>query len=267
VGDQLVIYGRLVAAKVRADAQYRVSFVLYLLSQALISTLDLIVVWALFTNVGALAGWTVAEVVLLYALAGLAFGLADVVVSPVELAGRHIQAGTFDQFLLRPVGALTQLCAHEFALRRIGRTAQPLLALVVVLPRLDVAWDPLRLALVPLALVAGTVIFGSVWVLTSSISFWTIGSREVANAFTYGGNRVGQYPVDVLADWLRRLVVFVVPIAFVAYLPAAWLLGKPPVLGLPPWIGLLSPAVAAAMALVARAVWRTAIRHYRSTGS
>jgi ABC-2 type transport system permease protein len=267
VADQLRIYAHLVAASIRSDAQYRVSFVLYLLAQALVAGFDLAVVLVLFANTGALAGWTAEEVVLLFGLTGMSFGLGDVLVSEVELAGRHIQAGTFDKFLIRPAGPLIQLCATEFALRRLGRVLQPLAVLAVVLPRLDVDWDPARVLLVPVAVVSGATIFGALWVMTSSISFWTIGSREVANAFTYGGNHLSQYPIDVLGGWLRHLVVFVVPVAFVSYLPAAWLLGKPPVLALPSWTGLTSPVVAAGLALVARAVWHTAIRHYRSTGS
>jgi ABC-2 type transport system permease protein len=265
--DQLAVYGRLVAARIRADAQYRLSFAMYLTSQALVACFDLAVIFVLFANVDSLAGWTRDEVLLLYAFTGIAFGLADLFVSEVEIAARHIREGTFDGFLIRPVGALVQLCAREFALRRIGRLLQPLVVLVLVLPRLDVTWDPLRLVLVPLTIVSATVIFGAVWVATSSIVFWTVGSGEIANSFTYGGNLVTQYPVDAFGAWLQRFVVFVVPVAFVSYLPAAFILGKPVVLGLPSWIGVLTPVVAGAAALVARAVWRTALRRYRSTGS
>jgi ABC-2 type transport system permease protein len=267
VGDQLVVYARLVAAKVRSDAQYRTSFVLYLLSQTLIATADLAVLLVLFSNVDNLGGWSATEVVFLYGLTGVAFGLADTFVSEVEIASRHIREGSFDTFLIRPMSPLLQLCAREFALRRAGRLLQPLVALVVVVPRLDVDWDPARVALVPVTVMSGTAIFGAVWVMTSSIVFWTVGGQEVANSFTYGGNLITQYPVDVFGQWLQRLVIFVVPVAFVSYLPAAWLLGKEPVLGLPSWTGVLAPVVAGIAALIARAVWRTAIRHYRSTGS
>jgi ABC-2 type transport system permease protein len=267
VADQVVTYARLVAAKVRSDAQYRTSFVLYLVSQTLIAGADLAVLFVLFANVETLGGWSATEVVFLYGLTGVAFGLADTFVSEVEIASRHIREGSFDTFLVRPMSPLLQLCAREFALRRAGRIIQPLVALAVVLPRLDVAWDPARVVLIPVTVISGTALFGAVWVTTSSIVFWTVGGQEVANSFTYGGNLVTQYPVDVFGVWLQRLVIFVVPVAFVSYLPAAWILDKAPVLGLPSWTGVLTPLVAGVAALIARAVWRTAIRHYRSTGS
>jgi ABC-2 type transport system permease protein len=263
VGD-LVLWWQ---AKIRSDAQYRASFVLYLVGQSVVMLLDLAVIWVLFVNVGALAGWTGTEVAFLFGLTGLAFGLGDVVISEVEFASRHVQAGTFDRFLIRPVSPLVQLCAEEFALRRVGRALQPLVTLVVVVPRLDVDWDPVRIAALPVVVLSGAALFGGIWVLTSSLCMFAVGAKEATNAFVYGGNHLSQYPVDLFGQWLRHLVVFVVPVAFVAYLPAAWILAKPDPLGLPAATGLASPVVALALALVARALWRTAIRHYRSTGS
>ena len=76
-----------------------------------------------------------------------------------------------------------------------------------------------------------------------------------------------EYPVDVLGGWLRRIVVYVIPLAFVANVPAAAILDKPMPVGLPAWAAWLTIPIAAAMVVVAGAVWRNAIRHYRSTGS
>jgi ABC-2 type transport system permease protein len=260
-------YRRLVGARVRADLQYRTSFVLYLLGQLLASTADLGAVALIFANVDALAGWSGEEVVFLFAASGLSFGLGDLFVSQVERASVHIKAGTFDGFLIRPVGALWQLCAAEFALRRVGRCIQPVVVLATCLAVVDVEWTPARAVLVPLTVLCGAAIFGAIWVITSSVAFWTVDTQEMANSFTYGGNQLTAYPIDVLGRWLRRIAVFVVPLASVAYLPACGLFGKPMPFDLPRWIAWSGPLVAAAGVLVARAVWSRALRHYRSTGS
>jgi ABC-2 type transport system permease protein len=260
-------YVRLVGARVRSDWQYRASFVMFLAAQTLVSGADLGVVLVLFSQVSALAGWTRPQVVVLYCLSGISFGLADLFVSQVETASTHIKAGTFDQFLIRPVGVLWQLSAHEFAPRRIGRTVLPLIFLPIVLAQCDVQWTAAKVVLIPVTLVAGFFIWGAVWVATSSISFWTVDSREIANSFTYGGNLLTQYPLDVMAPWLQHIATFIVPLAFVAYFPAAYLLDKDQPAGLPSWLAFATPLVAGVSVVVARAVWRQAIRHYRSTGS
>lgn len=263
----LGVWRHLVGARIRADWQYRTSFFLFLLSQTVIATMDLAVVASIFSQVDSLAGWSGVEVALLFGLSGVPFGLADLTISQVETASSHIKAGTFDLFLLRPLPALLHLSASEFALRRLGRVVQPLVVLVVALVLAPIHWNLETVALLAVTLVSGTLIFGSVWVVTSSISFWTVESQEVANAFTYGGSLATSYPFDILGSWLRRILTFLVPLAFVAYLPAARLIGRDEPLGLPNGIAWATPVVALASVLVARAVWTLAVRHHRSTGS
>jgi ABC-2 type transport system permease protein len=263
----LAVWRRLVGARIRADWQYRTSFFLFLASQTVIACMDLAVVAAIFHQVDSLAGWSGMEVALLFGLSGVSFGLADLLISQVEEAAKHIKAGTFDLFLLRPLPPLLHLSASEFALRRIGRSVQPLAVLIGALVLAPIDWDVEAVLLVPVTLVSGTLIFGSVWVATSSISFWTVESQEVANAFTYGGSLATTYPIDILGRWLQRLLTFLVPLAFVAYFPAARMLGRDDPLGLPNAIAWLTPVVAVASVLVARSVWRLAVRHHRSTGS
>ena len=266
-GSALPIYLRMVRARIRADWQYRTSFVLYLLAQTLVAGLDFAQIAVIFTNVDQLAGWSVREVGFLYGASGLAFGLADLFVSPIDRAGSHIKAGTFDGFLVRPLGTVWQLLAAEFGLRRLGRAIQPAIVLGVVVATVDVEWSPAKVALVPITVVCGTVIYGSLWVLTTAPTFWAVDALEVANSFTYGGQHMSQYPLDLMGRWLRRAATFVVPLASVAYLPAAWLFDKPLPFGLPAAAAWSGPLVALAMLTLARASWAIAIRHHRSTGS
>lgn len=266
-GISLGVYRRLVGARLRSDLQYRSSLALLVTAQVLVTTLELASIAVLFTNVEVLAGWSFLEVAFLYGLSSLAFGIADVFASQVETASKHIKAGTFDQFLIRPVGTLLQLSAMEFALRRVGRCVQPIVVLVITLATLDVDWTPGRVLLVPVALASGVAIYGAIWVLSSSVAFWAVETQEMANAFTYGGNTLASFPVDLYGAALRRIVIFVVPLAFVAYLPAAELLAKPLPFGLPPGIGWAAPAVAAVLVAAAGALWRLALRHHHSTGS
>jgi len=266
--DMLFIYRRLVGARIRADWQYRTAFVLFLLGQVLVAVSDFAAIAVIFAAVDELAGWSGPEVAFLYGMSGVAFGLGDLLISPVEWASRHIKAGTFDQFLIRPMGALWQLLAVEFAPRRLGRMVQPLVVMVVSLTLIDVGWGPAEvLLLLAVTVVSSTAIFGALWVITSSLAFWTVETQEIANSFTYGGDFLTDYPIDVLAGWLRRLVIFVVPLASVCYLPAVRLFDKPMPDGIPRLAAWGGPFAALALTLAARAVWGLALRHYRSTGS
>jgi ABC-2 type transport system permease protein len=261
------IYRHLLGARIRSDLQYRTSFVLFTIGQFLVTFVDFLVVLVLFEQVPSFEGWEVAEVAFLYGVSCLAFAAGDLFVSQIEYLPEHIRIGSFDRILLRPLGPLLQLSSEEFALRRIGKFAQALLVLAVALATVDVDWSPARVVMVPVMTVSGAVIFGSIWVAFSTITFWSTESREVVNSFTYGGNFLSQYPLEIYSPWLRRLFAIVVPIAFVNYFPALYVLDKDDPFGAPAFVDLLSPLVAVVMVLVARAAWRNGIRHYRSTGS
>lgn len=260
-------YRYLVAARIRSDWQYRTSFALYTLSQAVVTALDLVVILVIFDVVPALGGWSVAEVLVLYGFAMTSFGLADMVISQVETVPRHVVDGTFDRFLLRPLPLVLQLSAAEFALRRMGRVVPGVTTLVVGLSTAGVDWSAAKVALVPLTLVSGIGVFGGVWVLTCSVGFWIVGAREVANAFTYGGSFAHQYPMHIFSEWVRALIGWLLPMAFVGYVGTLQLTGAANPLGLPEWLAYAAPAVAIVFGLVARAAWSASVRNYQSTGS
>jgi ABC-2 type transport system permease protein len=261
------MYRRLVGARIRSDFQYRISFAVFFISQALITVIDFVAIAVIFQQVHQLAGWSLAEVAVLYGLTGTSFALADLLVSSVESISLRIRAGTFDLVLIRPLGPLFQLVTDDFAPRRIGKILQSALILGIALRVAHVHWTAGRVAMIPITIVSGTVIFGAVWVVTACIAFWTVESGEAANAFTYGGNFMTQYPLGVYGAWLRRLLAYLVPLAFVNYFPAVYILGRRDLLGAPNISRFASPLIAIVTVVVARAVWTEAVRHYRSTGS
>jgi ABC-2 type transport system permease protein len=260
------VWFRLAHMKLRAEMQYRASFALIVAMTFVFSFLDFAAVWILFANLDAMAGWSFAEVALLYGTSGVAFNLANVLVAGVDVAAQHIRAGTFDILLVRPVGTIVQLSAADIELKRIGRLGQGAVILVVAMATVDLDWTPARLVAIAGIVLAGFAIFGAIWVMAASLGFWTVDNRHIANSVTYAGNKLTQYPIDVFATWLRG-VVLILPMAFVNYLPVARLLGKKDVYDLPSFVDVASPVVAVLLALLARLVWSFAIRHHRSTGS
>jgi ABC-2 type transport system permease protein len=266
VGDTLAVYRRLVGAQVRSQLQYRTSFALDLFGAFLISFLDFLAVLVIFQNVPRLSEWNVYEVAFLYSTSSMSFSVVDVVIGHLDEFPQRIRTGNFDLLLIRPRGTLFQVAASELSLRKLGKVLQAAIILVYALLAVDAPWDVGRVAMLPVMLVAGTVIFGAVWVAGSCIAFWATEGGEFANAFSYGGNFLTQYPIDIYSAWARRFLAYLVPMAFVSYFPALYVLDKQDPLDLPRFLQFSSPAVAIVAAVVAGLIWRVAVRHYRSAG-
>ncbi|MEU5049897.1 ABC transporter permease [Streptomyces sp. NPDC021096] len=252
---------------VRSTMAYRTSFVMMALGNFAATALDFVAIVIMFSHVDVLGGFTLPEVALLYGTTSTAFGLADLVLGNMDRVGRRVRDGTLDTLLVRPVPVLAQVAADRFALRRLGRVTQGAVLLAWALYRLDVAWTPASVLLVPVMLVSGAVIFGAVFVAGAAFQFRANDASEVQNAFTYGGTTMLQYPPTVFATDLVRGVTFVVPLAFVNWLPALRILGRDDPLGLPGWVDFASPLVALACCALAGLAWRAGLRGYRSTGS
>ncbi|MFD3502839.1 ABC transporter permease [Streptomyces sp. NPDC058676] len=252
---------------IRSTMAYRASFVMTTVGNFAATALDFVAILLMFSQVDALGGYPLPEVAFLYGLSSVSFGLADLAIGSMDRLGRRVRDGTLDTLLVRPAPVLAQVAADRFGLRRLGRVTQGALVLGYALIELDLQWTPLKLVLMPLMVLGGAGIFCAVFVGGAAFQFVAQDASEVQNAFTYGGTTLLQYPPTIFAQDLVRGVTFVLPLAFVNWVPAAYVLGRPLPLGLPAWTAFVSPLVAAVCCALAGVAWRTGLRSYRSTGS
>lgn len=267
MGEALRAYGLIVGMWVRSTMAYRVSFAMMTAGNFLVTALDFAAIAIIFGHTRVLGGFSLPETAFLYGTSGCALGLADLVLGSMDQLGQRVRDGTLDALLVRPVPVFAQAAADRFALRRLGRISQSALVLGWSLSALKVAWTPVDVLLVPVMLLSGAAIFGAVFVTGGAFQFWATDAAEVQNSFTYGGNALTQYPPTVFAKDLLRGATFVVPLAFVNWLPALHILGRPDPLGLPGWLDFCSPPAAVAVCGIAAIAWRAGLRSYRSTGS
>jgi ABC-2 type transport system permease protein len=252
---------------VRSTMAYRTSFVMTALGNFAVTALDFVAIAVMFSHTRVLGGFSVAEVALLYGTSSASLGLADLLLGSVSRLGRRVRDGTLDTLLVRPVPVLAQVAADRFALRRLGRVSQALMVLAWAVAVLDVDWTPGRVLLLVVTVVSGAGIFAAVMVTGAGFQFLAQDAAEVQNSFTYGGNTMLQYPPTVFAKDLVRGVTFVLPLAFVNWLPVLRILGREDPLRLPGWLDFLGPLVAVVCCALSGLAWRAGLRSYRSTGS
>ncbi|MEV4257862.1 ABC-2 family transporter protein, partial [Spirillospora sp. NPDC049652] len=260
VSDAVSTYCLLAWTWIRAAAQYPVSLVLLALGTMVTTGLDIMGILVLFSRTPRIAGFTSAEVLFLYGTSALSFATSDIVLGTTERLGERVRDGTLDALLVRPVSPLIQIATEDFTPRRFARLGPPALVLAFALPRLGVGWTAGRVAMVPVMVVSGLVIFSGLWVLCAALQFVLLNSHGATKALTYGGAFLTQYPMTLFARDFVRGVTFVVPLAFVNWEPALYVLGRSDPLGLPGWTRFASPAVGAALCAVAALAWRSGLR-------
>lgn len=217
----------------------------------------------MFDRFGALGDWTASRILLVYGLALLSFGLAELFARGFEYFPMLVRTGEFDRLLLRPRPLLMQTAAMRFHLNRLNRVAAGLLLALVCLRAEGAAPTAANIVMLILAVAGGALAYAGVMLIAAAVSFFTIGQSELINLFTNGSYQVAKAPPQMLPAWLRRAFTFLMPMFLFTHYPAAAVCGW----GGGRLMGWLALPVCAVFFGAAVIFWRFGVRHYKSTGS
>ncbi|MEK7399766.1 MAG: ABC-2 family transporter protein, partial [Candidatus Poribacteria bacterium] len=149
----LKLYFNLISAVLRSQMQYKVSFIMQVVANFIVTFTDFIAIMFIFGKFQNLKGWTLWEVGLLYGMTSVSFSAAEMVARGFDMFSRMVRLGDFDRLLLRPVGVFIQLMSADFDIRKIGRISQGLMVLIIAWNMLEIGSNPLKIAFLTLVLI------------------------------------------------------------------------------------------------------------------
>lgn len=248
----------------KSQMQYRVSFLLLLTGQFFIPLVVFAGLYFLFERFGGIKGWNFFEVALCFSVVHMAFAISECFVRGFDMFSNLVSSGDFDRVLVRPRSTVLQVMGSKFEFSKMGRLIQSIVVLVWALLGLSVDWDIAKVFTLILMVISGVFIFGGIFILAATLSFWTIQGIEVANIFTDGGREMSQYPLNIYKNWVMKFFTFVIPFGCVNYFPLLYILGKVEDKQI---LYMLSPLYGILFILPCLFVWHIGVRHYKSTGS
>ena len=265
--DSIFVYSRFLSVSMRAQMQYKASFLMQLGGRLIITAGEFMAILVLFDRFESLIGWNVYQVAFIYGIVNISFAVADAMTTGFDLFGDMVKSGDFDRVLTRPRSTALQLAGQELTLRRISRLTPGLVALIWAAFHLDLHWTIPNVALLLTSIAGGASLFAGLIVLQATLAFWTTETLEIMNTMTYGGVETTQYPINIYRPWFRNFFTFGIPLACVSYFPAIAIMGVPDPLGTPLVFQYVAPMIGIAFLVGSLQVWRIGVRHYLSTGS
>ena len=132
---------------------------------------------------------------------------------------------------------------------------------------IGIEWDIRSVVYYLTAIIGGVIIQASIFMIFSCSSFWTIKTGNLMNFLFYNTRKFAGYPISIYPGIIQKLLIFIIPFAFVNYFPAQFFLRKPDMAGY--WNGYvyLAPLVGVMMFALANIFWRFSVKHYSSTGN
>ncbi len=265
----LRMYLRMLAFQLRSQMQFRASFWMDLLSTGFGNLVYILSVALIIQRFGSIAGWNFGEIAFLTGMMEMSFGVMDMIFSgfDYDYFATVVREGKFDQVMLRPVGLTWQVLGSRFLVRRVGRILEGLAIFIVALTQANVHWTLAKMLYLPVVLVSQVLVMGALFIIGSTITFWTLQSIEAVNIFTYGGTELMSYPMQIYPFWIQRFFTVVIPLIFLNFYPSLYFLEKPDPLHFPPFAPFMAPFVAVPFFGLALWFWRVGVNHYQSAGT
>jgi ABC-2 type transport system permease protein len=257
------MYLRLQLVHLRVALEYPANFWIASVAMVLGEGSTLGFLWVLFSHVPSVADWRFDEVRLLYGLITLQAALGGFLCSGFWNIPHYVRSGQLDKVLVRPLAPLVQMAALHVDMRNLGRLAISLIVIGQALVELPIAWNVWRLAFLISTLLGSTLLFNALFLVPRCLVFWINSDTTQAADWLWNLIDFAKYPLSVYAWPIRLVLTGIVPFAFIAYYPAAVLLGKPL---RPWWIGYATPFVGPAGAVYAWIIWRRGLARYQSAG-
>jgi ABC-2 type transport system permease protein len=201
-------------------------------------------------------------VLLIPATRMLAHGLFVLFLGRMHGLGRFVQEGRIDIYLLRPMPVSRQVQLQYFPTNAIGDLTVAVGLMVGALSRSHLDWTAGRITYLIACLLGGMLLEAALFTAVACASlrfpaadYWGRWLEELLGTF-------GSYPLNVLPRAVGGFLTFGLPLAFVAYFPAAVLTGHGHDTGVPYWLAAASPLLGVLAYVGSRLLWRWSLDHY-----
>jgi ABC-2 type transport system permease protein len=251
------VAGTFLRVGVQAELQYRLNFVLSLVRALVAVGTSLAVLGLVFLHTDSLRGWSGNELLVVMGVFVMMGGVIRAVIQPnMQQLMADIHQGTLDHVLTKPADGQLLVSARRFDVWQSVDVLVGAALVVVALIRIGRPVGAFAVLGFVAAFAVGVVAVYCVWLILTIGAFWIVRVDFIIELFD-GLYQAGRWPVTIYPGWLRIGFTFLVPLAVAITVPATALTGRST-----GWALLGAAAFTAALAVVARLLWRFGLRHY-----
>ena len=218
------LYRVLVTQFLKTIMQSKVDFLMGLLGFFLTQILGITFLYLVFEQIPDLQGWTFDQLVFIYGFAQIPRGIDHLFTDNIWLvAWRYVINGSFDRYMLRPMNVFFQVISEKLQPDALGELLIGFTLVGISLGKGIVIVDFAHVVLFIVSVIAGAIIYTSIKLFFATIAFWV----KISGPFlqvAYDMAQFAKYPTEIYAKPIKFIITWIIPFAFVAYLPASYFL-------------------------------------------
>ncbi|MGQ9871078.1 ABC transporter permease [Leptodesmis sp.] len=247
-------------AALAAELEYRVNFLIAALSSLGGLAGSLFSLFLFYRTGYTFQNWSWEQALIVLGVFTVLQGFSATFLAPnLNRIVRHIQQGTLDFVLLKPISSQFWLSAHILSPWGLPDLLFGCVIILYAGSHLSLPVSAYLVSLVPIA--CGFLILYSLWFMLGAMSIWFVKIYNVTEVLR-GLLEAGRFPMAAYPTAYRFFFTFIVPVAFLTTVPSEVILGRGE------WIWTLGAGLLALFLFWAsNAFWKFALRFYTSASS
>lgn len=262
----LAILLHYVVQNAKIKASYPWDFFVEILGTITYGAMNILFLWTLIQHIPRIMGYDFPRLVFLYGFGEMSFGLFSFFLfgGLVRFSEYYLVEGNLDRVLLRPLPVLAQVVMEWIEVFDTIIWVKGIALMSWALWVMDTPLDLGFVAALVGALILAAAVYSGVFLAAAALSFW-LPDRGGLMMPLYSLSDVSRYPITAYPLPVRLFFSYLIPFAYVAFVPCEWLFGPATETS---WMGLGRLLIAAVLTLgIGIGLFLRGLRHYESTGS
>lgn len=204
---------------------YRADFVLGNFITLLSNIIFPLVTILIYANGAQFPGWSMWEALLIQSIFSMSIGAASMLCGSVLwVTMDHVQSGSFETVLLKPLSPLFYILSANFNPESIGLFLGGLVMTIISAAHTGIN-GAAGLFQFLLLFVSGLAVMSGMYLIMAAVSFKWVGNSRIPEIFDSIEN-FGKYPLSIFPKSVRVFSSLVIPVAVIGFFPASALLGR-----------------------------------------
>ncbi len=205
-----------IKVSIKSAMAYKVSFIIQTIFMFLNNASFLVFWLVVFSHTGDDAGITFNNVMYIWAFSSMSYGITYFFFSGIQKINEYIITGAMDSYLLQPKNVLLNVATSKSSFSACGDILYG-----IVISIMASGGDISKVLMVAILAMFGSVFFFSSEVFFRSLAVWLGDTNMLANRYvemlliTFS-----TYPENIFKIGIKVMLYTVVPVAYLAYIPA-----------------------------------------------
>ena len=255
------IYRTFFVSSFARELEFRANFFAKILQNGIWISFFILILLVIYRNTDSVAGWSRGDSFILAATIFIMTSMGTAIFMSIMEIPQHVRQGTLDFIVTKPIDSQFWISTRRFNFDKFGTFVAGIVMLIVGVVQANASPDPIAWLSYVVLLFASLFIYYAVSLMLMTTGIWLV---RVDNLWvlTETLTDVARFPVDIYGPNIRSFMTFVLPMAFIATIPASQL-----VHGADLRLVGLGLVWAFVFMVLARVFWKFAMRHYTSASS